>query len=133
MIKHIVDSRFYTEAFNAAIFDGPMKIYFHQSREQTSLELYHRISQGDFFDWDLVKKLNAPLPKSLYVMVYNSEPGFREAFAEKGLHFGIQLIGESSFVIGVCESELLEKPNCLGPFLKGVFEGWSHNRPSLPQ
>ena len=44
-LGHLTQSRFYSTTFNAAVFDGPIRIYFAQHQEALALQVYHRMQQ----------------------------------------------------------------------------------------
>lgn len=41
----LMQSKFYSPAFNAAIFDGPIRIYFAQYQESTALKIYFELQE----------------------------------------------------------------------------------------
>lgn len=78
----VTQSRFFTPAFNAAIFDGPIRIYFAQYQEAQALKLYFNL-QERFSD---VRKQARGIFKergsNIFVMLYPNEELFEEAFSD---------------------------------------------------
>ncbi len=74
---NITQTKFYSPALNAAIFDGPIKIYFSQAQENTALKLYFELNkkmQGmDFSE-------NETSHPQIYVILYPSSENFYNSF-----------------------------------------------------
>lgn len=74
-------SKYYHPAFNSAIFDGPIRIYFVQFHESYALNIYFSIQE--FFkdslnqNKDIAKKMD----QTLLIMIYPTEDSYRKAFA----------------------------------------------------
>lgn len=66
----LAGSGFLCAAFNSAIFDGPVRIYFSQIHEPTALKIYFLLQQA--FEGNLANvKSTLPHPESnLMVMIY---------------------------------------------------------------
>jgi hypothetical protein len=81
-VMYVTQSRFFTPAFNAAIFDGPIRIYFAQYQEAQALKLYYNL-QERFGD---VRKQARGIFKergtNIFVMIYPSDELFDESFSE---------------------------------------------------
>lgn len=86
-VTYVTQSRFFSPVFNAAIFDGPIRIYFAQFQEAQALKLYFNL-QERFAD---VRKQARGLFKergqNIFVMMYPNEETYDLSFA-----------GESSIV-----------------------------------
>ncbi len=41
----LTHSKYYSSSFNAAVFDGPVRIYFAQHQEPLALKVYHRLQE----------------------------------------------------------------------------------------
>lgn len=72
-ISFLTQSRFYSPAFNAAIFDGPVRIYFAQYQEAQALKVYFNVQQR-------LKDING-----------SSNTRAREAFRRMGVNIFIML------------------------------------------
>ncbi|RYZ70576.1 MAG: hypothetical protein EOP05_13115 [Proteobacteria bacterium] len=83
-VTYVTQSRFFTPAFNAAIFDGPIRIYFAQYQEAQALKLYFNL-QERFGD---VRKQARGIFKergaNIFVMIYPNNELFGETFDEAG-------------------------------------------------
>ena len=76
----ITQSSFYSPAFNGAIFDGPLRLYFSQSQEAMALKFYFELrSRGTDTRWVGSKGPN------VFVMIYPSEETFDLCFSSQGL------------------------------------------------
>jgi hypothetical protein len=81
-VTYVTQSRFFSPVFNAAIFDGPIRIYFAQFQEAQALKLYYNL-QERFAD---VRKNARGLFKergqNIFVMLYPNEDTFDLSFSE---------------------------------------------------
>lgn len=109
---NITQSRYYSPALNAAIFDGPIKIYFSQAQEAAALRLYFEMNKKIESLTNLDENT-----KNVYVMIYPTSENFYHSF-DKSLFVeeeGQLLLAhdqwEESHIIGVrgpIESENLD-------------------------
>jgi hypothetical protein len=80
-VTYVTQSRFFSPAFNAAIFDGPIRIYFAQFQEAQALKLYFNL-QERFSD---VRKQARGIFKergqNIFVMMYPNEDTFDLSFS----------------------------------------------------
>ena len=44
-LNQLTQSKYFTPVFNAAIFDGPVRIYFSQAQEPQALKVYYHVQQ----------------------------------------------------------------------------------------
>lgn len=80
---YLTQSRFYSPALNAAIFDGSVRIYFSQFQEAAALKVYFRL-QELFSKWnDGADKYKRGL-KTLYIMLYPTADSFDLCFSQDG-------------------------------------------------
>ncbi len=75
----LTQSKYYSPAFNAAIFDGPLRIYFAQYQESLALEIYFKLQQclkglGEG------RKLLKNIGSNVFVMLYPSSEIFNLSF-----------------------------------------------------
>lgn len=95
----VAQSRYFSPVFTAAIFDGPVRIYFAQEHEAQALKLYFKMQQclGATRATRTVGSSNA------FVMFYPTPESFADLFvsqeAEKS-GLGIEMLGDDT-VIGV--------------------------------
>ena len=82
-VTYVTQSRFFSPVFNAAIFDGPIRIYFAQFQEAQALKLYYNL-QERFAD---VRKQARGLFKergqNIFVMLYPNEETFDLSFDDE--------------------------------------------------
>ena len=81
-ISFIAQSRFYSPAFNSAIFDGPLRIYFAQFQEPQALKLYFVAQQRL---QELYAKIREQFRKTgvnIFVMLYPSAESFTMSFGD---------------------------------------------------
>ncbi len=79
---YITQSPFYSPAFNGAIFDGPVRLYFSQSQEALALKFYFELRSKTQDLSDLWPRNGGP---SLYVMMYPTDETFDLCFLSQGL------------------------------------------------
>src|SRR3989338_1668823 len=76
----VTQSKFFSPAFNAAIFDGPLRIYFAQYQEAAALKIYfhlqEQLNQCDGHLKTALKKLNS----NTFVMLYPTSDIFMRSF-----------------------------------------------------
>lgn len=79
---YITQSPFYSPAFNGAIFDGPLRLYFSQSQEALALKFYFELRSKTQDLSELWPRTGGP---SLYVMIYPTDETFDLCFVSQGL------------------------------------------------
>ena len=79
-VTHLTQSKFYSPAFNGAIFDGAIRIYFAQHQEADALKIYFRIQKLiQEEEWESlmsVRKGNS----HIFIMLYPSDETFLRSF-----------------------------------------------------
>jgi len=79
---YITQSPYYSPAFNGAVFDGPLRLYFSQSQEALALKFYFELRTK-------TQSLTDAWPRSagvsLYVMIYPTDETFDLCFVSQGL------------------------------------------------
>jgi hypothetical protein len=80
-VMYVTQSKFFSPAFNAAIFDGPIRIYFAQYQEAQALKIYFNL-QARFQD---LRKNASGIFKdrksNIFVMLYPTEETFDLSFS----------------------------------------------------
>lgn len=98
-VTYVTQSKFFTPAFNAAIFDGPIRIYFAQHQESQALKLYFNLQERY---GDVRRNAREAFKEkgcNIFVMLYPNEETFDDSFgddegsntssvSEKGLGLG---------------------------------------------
>lgn len=78
--RHLTQSKFFSAAFNAAIFDGPFRIYFAQPQEPLALKVYFRLQQQLGELYEDAKVLHRDKGHHLFIMLYPTIQEFESAF-----------------------------------------------------
>lgn len=78
--SNLMNSRFFNPAFNSAIFDGPVRIYFAQFHESLALKIYFSLQQK--FP-ELVARAKANASRNILIMLYPSTDAFQMSFESK--------------------------------------------------
>lgn len=76
----LMQSRFFNPAFNSAIFDGPIRIYFAQFHESLALKIYFCLQQKFVDEMARAKELHRQLDRNVLVMLYPSQDSFKMSF-----------------------------------------------------
>lgn len=78
--SQLISSRFYNPAFNSAIFDGPLRIYFAQFHESLALKIYFGLQQKFPQALELAKARFRKDGSNILVMLYPSADAFGLSF-----------------------------------------------------
>lgn len=76
----LMQSKFFNPAFNSAIFDGPIRIYFAQFHESLALKIYFMIQQKLSHEVARAKEISRNSKANILVMVYPTVESFLMAF-----------------------------------------------------
>lgn len=99
--SQLTQSRYYSPAFNAAIFDGPVRIYFAQYQEALALKIYFRL-QDKVHGWTGLQPGRQRNP-NVFIMLYPTEEIFANCFSpEQALEKVVTEKLGDDHVIGVC-------------------------------
>ena len=79
-ISTLTQSKFYSPAFNSAIFDGPFRIYFAQHQEATALQLYFRLQNELDEHYHQVKEMFKDRGPTVFIMIYPDGESFNWSF-----------------------------------------------------
>ncbi len=101
-VSFLTQSRFYSPAFNSAIFDGPFRIYFAQYQEALALKIYFKLQEQMKAFYVQAKAEFKLRGRSVFVMLYPSSDTFENCFlaGKSAIHVMMDHIGEDP-VIGV--------------------------------
>ena len=101
-ISFLTQSRFYSPAFNAAIFDGPIRIYFAQYQESVALKIYFMAQERMKEIYHQVRDAFRRTGVNIFVMLYPSAEAFQMSFTESegGSAIVVERLGHD-FVVGV--------------------------------
>ncbi len=109
-VTFVTQSRFFSPVFNAAIFDGPIRIYFAQFQEAQALKLYFNLQERF---GDVRKQARGSFKargQNIFVMMYPNEETFDLSFSDDpkptgaGAEVGTQITRSrlgNDYVVGV--------------------------------
>jgi hypothetical protein len=101
----LLQSKFFTPAFNSAIFDGPVRIYFSQFHEALALKIYFSLQQNLSSLMSQAKNIHKQTGRNVLVMLYPTNDSFQMSFE-----------GHSDFLV----RDTLDGDNLIG--INGPFE-----------
>ena len=81
----LVQSKFYSAAFNSAIFDGPIRIYFAQFHEALALKIYFIFQQQLGEDLKTARELSRQFGGNIMVMIYPTIENYSLCFDDKNI------------------------------------------------
>ncbi len=79
-VIHLTQSRFYSPEFNAAVFDGPVRIYFAQHQEALALKVYFQLQQYLKDAYVTFRKNFKQHGQTIFLMLYPSQESFANSF-----------------------------------------------------
>lgn len=99
----LTQSKYYSPTLNAAIFDGPIRLYFAQSQEPEALEIYFRMQNEVLDNYELGKQRFQEEGHNIFVLMYPSDEVFEQScgdFVGKDSGVILQKLG-NDFILGV--------------------------------
>jgi hypothetical protein len=81
-VSHLTQSRYYSPAFNAAVFDGPIRIYFAQHQEALALKVYFRLQTHLKDSFALARQTFKQSGQTIFVMLYPTIEAFSSSFSK---------------------------------------------------
>jgi hypothetical protein len=78
----LMQSKYFNPAFNSAIFDGPVRIYFAQSHESMALKIYFNLQQKHMAELNRAKELHRHQSRTVLIMLYPTKESFEMSFDE---------------------------------------------------
>ncbi len=72
----LMQSKYFNSAFNSAIFDGPLRVYFSQIHESLALKIYFLAQQKWPQEFAKAKELSKASHAHLLVMIYPTVESF---------------------------------------------------------
>lgn len=121
----LMQSKYFNPAFNSAIFDGPVRIYFAQFHEALALKLYFLIQQKLTSEMAKAKELSKASGANILVMFYPTEDSFAMSFesGSKSSVFEIEKWHED-MVMGVRAPLAEENLDVIVEGLRLTMESW---------
>ena len=80
----LMQSKYFNPAFNSAIFDGPVRIYFAQFHEALALKIYFLIQQKLLAEMAHAKQVSKSSGANVLLMIYPTEESFSLSFEGPG-------------------------------------------------
>lgn len=77
---HLTQSQFYSPDFNAAVFDGPIRIYFAQHQEALALKVYLQLQQYLKETYTTFRKSFKQHGQTVFLMLYPNVESFENSF-----------------------------------------------------
>ena len=126
----LMQSKYFNPAFNSAIFDGPVRIYFAQFHESQALKVYFSIQQKLTAEMAKAKEAAKNSGANILVMIYPTADSFAFSFessAATATPFEVEKWNED-VVIGLRGPLEDENLDLLLETLRLTMENW---RPAL--
>lgn len=79
----LMQSKYFNPAFNSAIFDGPIRIYFAQFHEPLALKIYFMVQQQLVNEMSRAKEMAKVSGANILVMIYPTAESFGLSFDGK--------------------------------------------------
>ena len=100
-VIHLTQSRYYSPAFNAAVFDGPIRIYFAQHQEALALKVYFQLQQYLKETYATFRKTFKQHGQTVFLMLYPTLESFENSFSHDSMeHVIAERLGDD-YVLGV--------------------------------
>jgi hypothetical protein len=79
-VTYVTQSKYFSPAFNAAIFDGPIRIYFAQYQEAQALKLYFNLQERFGETRRAARGFFKERGRNIFVMLYPTDETFALSF-----------------------------------------------------
>lgn len=100
-VIHLTQSRYYSPVFNAAVFDGPIRIYFAQHQEPLALKVYFLLQQYMKDSYAAFRKSFKQQGQTVFLMLYPTSESFENSFSKEASSTVVsERLGED-YVLGV--------------------------------
>lgn len=76
----LMQSKYFNPAFNSALFDGPVRIYFAQMHESQALKIYFLLQKELSHEWARAKEVTKKTGANVLILIYPSEETFALSF-----------------------------------------------------
>ncbi len=82
-VIHLTQSKYYSPAFNAAVFDGPIRIYFAQHQEGQALKVYFQLQQYLKDKYSALRKEFKNHGQTIFLLLYPTDETYQNSFGPK--------------------------------------------------
>ncbi|WP_041577861.1 hypothetical protein [Bdellovibrio bacteriovorus] len=122
----LMQSKYFNPAFNSAIFDGPVRIYFAQFHEALALKIYFLIQQKLTVEMAKAKEVSKAAGANILVMIYPTEDSFLLSFEDAAKHISPLEVEKwhDDVVIGLRGPIADENLDLLVESLRLTMENW---------
>ena len=124
--SNLMQSKYFSPAFNSAIFDGPLRIYFAQFHESMALKIYFMAQQKLASELIRAKEVSKVAQANILVMIYPTEDSFDSTFENHKADGKIIVEAWNDDIViglrGPLEDSELDR---LVQTLSGVMKQWS--------
>ena len=122
-VTYVTQSKYFSPAFNAAIFDGPIRIYFAQYQESQALKLYFNLQERFGEVRRQARGIFKERRRNIFVMLYPTDETFDLSF--DGLTDGATDGSPNGSTVGIISRTLGEDfvVGVRGPLEDENFEG----------
>lgn len=79
--SHLMQTQYFHPAFNSAIYDGPLRLYFAQFHESLALKIYFMAQQKLQGIWSHAKEVSRQTGSTVLILIYPSVEFFDQTFA----------------------------------------------------
>lgn len=126
----LMQSKYFNPAFNSAIFDGPVRIYFAQFHEALALKIYFLVQQKLSAEVAKAKELSKRTGANILVLLYPTAETFALSFDESESQTGPLVIEmwQKDVIVGLRGQIEDENLDFLIETLRLTMENW---RPAL--
>lgn len=100
-VSHLTQSKYYSPAFNAAVFDGPVRIYFAQHQEALALKVYFRLQQHLKETYSMARQNFKNAGRTIFLMLYPTSESFAASFHPSVSQLVVKEALGDDFVLGV--------------------------------
>lgn len=122
----LMQSKYFNPAFNSAIFDGPVRIYFAQFHEALALKIYFLTQQKLAAEMAKAKEISKASGANILVMIYPTDDSFQLSFENAGPGPGPLVVEKwhDDMVIGLRGPIEDENLDLLVETLRLTMENW---------
>lgn len=122
----LMQSKYFSSAFNSAIFDGPVRIYFAQFHEALALKIYFMIQQQLTQEVAVAKERAKASGANILLMIYPTAESFEASIKSKNLSAGPFAVEKwnEDVVVGMCGPVEDENLDLLVETLRLTMESW---------
>lgn len=86
----LMQSKYFSAAFNSAIFDGPVRIYFAQFHEPVALRIYFMMQQKLNAEIAHCKEITKKSGANVMLMIYPTKEAFSHVFGKKDVSYSVE-------------------------------------------